>query len=227
MNIAELTAQLEGAFRLDVVLQHPYGGVFAGEEPVDLEKAVQDACEDEDEYEDYVSDDFESLGLEGLVYLEWGGASPGLASIASLELLDLEQHKHCVVLRDETFGLRAFGLVSSPLNMFLPRFVETFFATNGTAYGATAINSIPGSTLNSRPDLIPRASLREGYRGFLDWATAHHFGGWDDFDPIGWSGSSSDDEWDDFDNRMADASPEQENQILLDEYFKRCYEERL
>jgi hypothetical protein len=226
MNVAELTAQLDGAFRLDVVLQHPYGGVFAGEEPIDLEEAVRAACEDEDEYDDYVSDGFESLdGLQELLSLDWEGCGPGLTSVASLELLDLEQQKHYVVFRDEASGLRAFGLVAGPLSMFLPAFVETFFATNGTAYGATVISSIPTGTLNSRPDLIPQASVRQGYRGFLDWATAHHFSGWDNLDPIGWSEPLSDDEQDDFDNRMAEASPEQENQILLDEYFKRCYDE--
>jgi hypothetical protein len=227
LNRARLIAQLDASFPTEIVLLHGSGGVFAGQQPVDLDDAVRAACNDEDEYDEYASEDFESLGLELLLSLDWDGAGPGLSSAASLELLRLEPHKPYVVFRDEAFGLRVFAAVSEPLEMFLPRFVETFFGSNGTTYGAAVISSIPATTLNSRPDLIPERSVRDGYRDFLDWATEHLYGGWDSFDPLDWADQVGEDgpTVDDLQDRLDEASPEQEKEILLDMYFRLCYEE--
>jgi len=228
LNRARLSAELDGSFPTEIALRHVDDGVFAGNEPVDLDEAVRAACDNEDEYEQYADEGFERLGLEVLLSFDWEGGGPGLGSGASLELLRLEPHKSYVVFRDEAFGVRVFASVSEPPTMFLPSFIETFFGSNGTAYGGEVFGSIPTGTLNFRPDLIPELCLRDGYRAFLNWASEHHYGGWDSFDPLDWAASLKEDapSVDDLADRLDEVSSrEEENEILLDVYFLHCYEE--
>jgi len=229
----------------DVVLLHPYGGVFAGQEPVDLAEVIEQACDDEDEYQLLCDTAFEDLGIEPLFDFYWDGAGPGLASAASLDLLRLDRRGSFVVLRDELFGSRVFAAVTPS---FEATMFETLLGTNGTSYGAVIFDALPSDTINHNPRLVPEQSVRLGYRQFLDWATAHNFSGdWAGFmDEIlrrifetdllarlpqllvevpdvhqagavaAWLSARADD---------AASLPEQSKQLLLDEYFKRRYEE--
>jgi hypothetical protein len=216
MDATRLDRELTAHFTRAVAALSQYGEVYAAKEPLELGEAVRAACDSENEYDRYVDNGFRDLPLDELLVLDWDFGAQAL-----LEVLRLQSH--FIVFDDEPFGARIFAALPV-LEGVLEPFVESFFGTNGTEYGAPLMDEIPSDTVNRRSDLISKQALRCAYREYLDWTTAHDYSGWDtmfaDEEVPGLE------ELDEEDQGDSTSFSEKEKEILLDEYFRRFYTAR-
>jgi hypothetical protein len=218
MDTTKLDRVLAARFATEVDALSRYGKVYAAAQPVELREAVRAACE-EGEYDQYLDDDnpFGDLPLEELLVLGWD-----FGSLAALKMLRLESH--FIVYEDDPSvesGTRVFASLPV-LEGVLEPFIESLFGSNGFEYGGELMAVIPNTTINLRPDLISKQSLRRAWREYLDWTTAHWF-------YSGWDSMFADEEvpaleeLDEEDQGDSTSFSEKEKEILLDEYFRRFY----
>jgi hypothetical protein len=152
MDRTKLDRVLASHFTTEVAALSSYGKVYASKEPVELDEAVRAACESEDEYDRYVDSGFSDLPLDELLELEWD-----FGATALLEVLRLQSH--FIVFDDEPFGACIFAALPV-LEGVLEPFVESFFGTNGTEYGAPLMDLRD----LARPGRIDPRTLRRARR---------------------------------------------------------------
>jgi hypothetical protein len=159
---------------------HLYAGGgrgYGAEQPVILEEVMEQALETEEEREEFEDDPLALLEEQGLVSLlsfHWQSIGPCVFS-TFVSLLELGREHVFVIVRDEWVGAKVIArLEPAAEQRLVSAFVHSLIFENGEAYGYHLFGSLPSETFNSRPDLVPRSILQDGYAWWMEWAEANH-----------------------------------------------------
>jgi hypothetical protein len=224
--------ELATAFQT-VVAEAGGARVLMSESRVDLDSVLGRAEEPGDrEQEDlgeFFSEDFDRVDPRGLLGCRWpvsvvlGFEWMGLfLDGASLDQFDLGGGRALVGLGIDELDYQTVALVeggAAGWSLLFPGLCES----NGERYGVDLFTSLPGTTENRRPDLLPMAVVREGYRRWLDigffdydWRSlAENIMGRAELGPGFF----------DTPGALNNKFDQNQREFLLDLYFKHCYGE--
>lgn len=169
MKWEKLARDLESGFTV-TTLQVPGGRVLVAHEPFNLELALAAIEETEDEErlaEDIGASDVlrDKWPLQPFVSFDWSDVW-GM----SIELLDIGTPRLYVCLNQEAEG-PAWRVIAALEPKDSPEVFSAFFKSliesNGTAYRVEMFGSLPTSTVNSRPELVPARAVKESYRAWM------------------------------------------------------------